>query len=137
MPESEKPCMGKMGRLTGRVVIVEDEPGIQRFLTKLIRASGAESETASSGKEILERLPFNPNVILTILDLNLPDMSGVQVLSKIRSSHPALPVLLSSGHDESIVAEELSADPNLHFLQKPYQIACFWDSLEKALGTRP
>ena len=122
-----------LGGLTGRVLIVEDEPGIQKLLVRLVSTTGVAPLTVSSGGEALEHFPLDDSVILAILDLNLPDMSGMEVFRQLRLSHPTLPVLFSSGFDESAVAKELSEDPNLLFLRKPYQIAKFWEAFRTAL----
>jgi len=128
--------MRRVQQLTGRILIVEDEPGVQKFLGRLVGSTGAEVEMASTGKEALQALPPADDVILAILDLNLPDASGLDLLGEIRKTHPALPVLLSSGYDESELPPSLLEDEHLRFLRKPYQIAVFWETFDSVLEPR-
>ncbi len=128
--------MRRARQLKGRVLVVEDEPGVQKFLSRLISTTGAEVEAASTGEEALQALPLKEDVFLAILDLNLPDASGLDILDKIRSTHSDLPVILSSGYDESEIPSSLMEDRHLRFLRKPYQIATFWEAFDSVLSGR-
>ncbi len=79
-------------------------------------------------------LPPEEDVILAILDLNLPDASGLDILREIRRTHSALPVILSSGYDASELPKELMEDRHLRFLRKPYQIATFWEAFDSVVS---
>jgi DNA-binding NtrC family response regulator len=59
-------------------------------------------------------------VRLVLLDLILPKMSGEEILDHIRGLDAALPVILSSGFDDTDEAEHLAHDPRTQFLKKPY-----------------
>ena len=126
--------MRRAEQLKGRVLVVEDEPGVQKFLSRLISMTGAEVVAAFDGKEALQALPPGEDVFLAILDLNLPDASGLDILREIRRTHSALPVILSSGYDASELPPELMEDRYLRFLRKPYQIAIFWEAFDSVLS---
>jgi DNA-binding response OmpR family regulator len=78
-----------------RIVVVEDEPAIADFLA---RGLGAEGYAVSCFGEAVEgeRAAVTGDVDLVILDLVLPDGSGLDVLRAIRSARPALPVIVLS-----------------------------------------
>jgi CheY-like chemotaxis protein len=126
--------MGRAEQLIGRVLVVEDEPGVQKFLSRLIGTTGADVEAACTGEEALRALPLADDVFMAILDLNLPDASGLDILRGIRKTHSRLPVILSSGYDESEIPREWMEDPYLRFLRKPYQIATFWEAFDSVLS---
>ena len=102
------------------ILIVDDEPQIQRFLGHSLAASGYDTCTAADGagalKAIAERAPD-----LVILDLGLPDMDGKAVIERLRATSD-LPVIVLSARDqemEKIMALDLGADD---FVAKPFAI---------------
>lgn len=103
-----------------RVLIVEDEPQIQRFLNHALVASGYETTLAATGTEALAACAKAPPDLM-ILDLGLPDMDGKTVIERLRQSSD-LPVIVLSAHDaemERIMALDLGADD---FVAKPFAI---------------
>ena len=82
--------------LRRKVLFVEDEPSIRSTYQRCF-ASYYEMAFAASGTEALERLhSFEPNVL--VLDMRLPDTDGVALLQEIRSSHPGLPVIVTTAY---------------------------------------
>jgi two-component system KDP operon response regulator KdpE len=114
-----------------RILIVDDEPQILRFLRPALEASGYEVRQAETGREAL-RLAANiaPDVI--ILDLGLPDMDGKEVLTQARQFTQA-PILILSARDrevEKIAALDLGADD---YVEKPFAIGELLARLRAAL----
>ena len=104
----------------GRILIVDDEPQILRFLRPALEASGYEALHAATGREAL-RLAANLAPDLIILDLGLPDMDGKEVLARAREFTKA-PVIVLSARDreaEKIAALDLGADD---YVEKPFAI---------------
>ena len=103
-----------------KILIVDDEPQILRFLTYALQASGYVTLPVSQGGEALaalEREAFDA----MILDLGLPDMDGKSVIEALRRDHD-LPVIVLSAHDQEmqrIMALDLGADD---FIAKPFGI---------------
>lgn len=119
--------------LDGRVLIVEDEVGVCKLLTRLLGRTNASIEVAKTGRQGLNLFSQHSDYSLAILDLSLPDLNGLDVLKEIRVAQPTLPVVLSSGHDEAKFESVLSQDNNLHYLSKPYHLQKFWNVLTTAL----
>jgi two-component system, OmpR family, KDP operon response regulator KdpE len=121
--------------MTGlRVLIVDDEPQILRFLRPALEASGYEVLHAGTGREAL-RLIANSAPDITVLDLGLPDMDGKQVLAKAREFTSA-PILVLSARDseaEKIAALDLGADD---YVEKPFAIGEVLARLRSALRHR-
>jgi len=101
-----------------RVLVVDDEPQIQRVLRPSLTASGYEVLEAATGREALATVSAN-SPDLVILDLGLPDMDGKEVLRKLRIL-TRTPVIVLSARDresEKIAALDLGADD---YVEKPF-----------------
>ena len=101
-----------------RILIVDDEAGIRRFLHASLESRGYSIQEASTGEEALQVVPaFRPDLIL--LDLGLPGMGGKQVTSSLREWTQTPIIILSVQGDESekIAALDAGADD---YLTKPF-----------------
>jgi DNA-binding response OmpR family regulator len=79
--------------MAGRILVIEDEPGIVDFLERGLRGHGFTVRSALDGLRGSE-MARNEDVDLVVLDLLLPGRSGLDVLDDIRASKPLLPVIL-------------------------------------------
>ena len=114
-----------------RVLVVDDEPQIQRFLRVALMAAGYGVLTAETGSAAL-RLVANGAPEIILLDLGLPDMDGKEVLRSIRQFSNA-PVIVVSARDregEKIEALDLGADD---YVEKPFAIGELMARLRAAL----
>jgi two-component system KDP operon response regulator KdpE len=104
----------------GRILVVDDEAQIHRFLRPALEAVGYDVERADTATEGLRLAAARgPDVVL--LDLGLPDMDGMQVLEKLRG-FSEVPVIVLSARDreaEKIAALDGGADD---FLEKPFAV---------------
>ena len=117
-----------------RVLVVDDEPQIQRFLSIALNAAGYEVVTADSAAQAL-RLAATGAPDLIVLDLGLPDRDGKDVLRDIRQFSTA-PVIILSARDretEKIEALDLGADD---YVEKPFGIGELTARLRAALRRR-
>lgn len=107
------------GRL--RVLVVDDEPAILRFLRASLETQGYAVTTAGDARKTLEIVKAGATDLL-VLDLGLPDMDGLEVIQAIRGSGAACPIIvLSSRENESAKVEalDLGADD---YVTKPFGI---------------
>ena len=114
-----------------RVLIVDDEPQILRFLKPALEASGYQVLHAASGHEAL-RLIANSAPDLIVLDLGLPDIDGKDVIERARG-FAAAPIVVLSARDreaEKIAALDLGADD---YVEKPFAIGELLARLRAAL----
>lgn len=116
------------------ILIVDDEPQIQRFLRHALTASGYRTEVASTGHEALRAVDsLAPD--LMVLDLGLPDLDGKTVIERLRQVSD-LPVIVLSAHDhemEKILALDLGAND---FVAKPFAIGELLARLRVSLRSR-
>jgi two-component system, OmpR family, response regulator len=81
-----------------RILIVEDEDRIASFLRKGLHSNGYSTSVAGTGEEALT-LVRTGDFDLTILDLGLPDIDGVEVLQRIRARDRSMPVIVLTARD--------------------------------------
>lgn len=82
-----------------RILLVDDEEGIQLLYREEFEDEGYDVASAYSGDEAIEKFTQNPPD-LVILDINMPGMSGIEVLRRMKEINPDLPVILSSAYQE-------------------------------------
>ena len=102
-----------------RILIVDDEPPIRRFLKTALTAQDYRVEEAGDGEAALDFLKRNP-VDLVILDLGLPGMDGLDVIRRLRDAGNVVPVIILSSRDDEagkVAALDLGADD---YVSKPF-----------------
>jgi two-component system response regulator (stage 0 sporulation protein F) len=82
-----------------RILVADDEMSIRLLYSEELKEEGYDVVTAANGKEALEIVSREP-LDLVILDIKMPEMSGIEVLRQIKEKFPNLPVLLSSAYSE-------------------------------------
>lgn len=117
-----------------RILVVDDEPQIQRFLRPALIASDFEVLTAGTAREA-RRLIAAQAPDLVVLDLGLPDADGKQVIAEVRA-YSAVPIIVLSARDqetEKIEALDLGADD---YVEKPFGIGELLARIRTALRKR-
>ena len=79
------------------ILLVEDDRFFREMFSNLLQAEGYQVETASCGNDGLEMLA-NGQYSLVITDLVMPDISGLEILSRVRESHPTVEVIMVTGN---------------------------------------
>lgn len=123
---------------TRTILVVDDSPTMRRMIMAALRDLGDVSfDQASSGLEAIERLALAP-VDLVVLDLNMPDVHGLEVLRFVRTHDrfQELPVvvLTTRGDDES--REAALREGATRYLTKPFVPATFAPDIRALLETR-
>ena len=114
-----------------KVLIVDNEMDFASTLAERLRLRKIEAETAFSGQEGLATVSvFHPDVM--ILDLRMPDMSGLDVLARVKALDPAIEVILLTGHgsfEDGIAGMELGA---FDYLVKPIDLVLLMEKITEA-----
>ncbi|HEX9406816.1 MAG TPA: response regulator, partial [Thermoanaerobaculia bacterium] len=117
-----------MSELRQRVLIVDDDPSIVSGLSALLEES-RDVRSASSGREAIVAFgEFSPDVVL--LDVQLPDMSGIDLLQHFKMYSEAVAVIMMSGvgtFERVVESVKLGAET---FLQKPFDFDTLMLTLE-------
>jgi len=108
---------------TETILIVEDEASLRELLCTILEPRGYKVLTASEGTRAVDILMSEPATIdLVLLDLNLPQLNGVDVYKTLRRLRPEAKVIIISGNITPETRRELNAHGQPEFLPKPYQI---------------
>lgn len=104
------------------VLIIDDEPSITDALQIILSDIGHAVAIATTGREGLEQAG-RKRYDVTITDLRLPDMSGLDLLSLLRSQEPSCCIIVITAHGTPEIAAESLRRGAFHFLCKPFQPA--------------
>ncbi len=114
-----------------RVLLVDDDDTFRRVMGTELTRRGYGVVAVASGREAIEQVPqIRPDV--TLLDLRLSDMDGIEVLERLRERHPSASIVVLTGHgtiDTAIRAIRLGA---YEYLEKPCPIAKLEVAIQKA-----
>ncbi len=103
-PVGESTPAATLTKLSGRVVVCEDEPAIRRVVARTLSGAGCTVEECATPLDVLELLSNNATPVdLLITDVVMPEMSGIELMQRVRRSSPALRVLLMTGYSEEVV----------------------------------
>ena len=118
-----------------KILIIDDEPNIRDIFSLLLKERGFVVETASTGQEgINKALKLAPDLI--VLDVHLPDISGLHVLSRVKAAHPRTQVLIVTAFGtirNAVEATQMGADD---YLEKPVDNEEFLHVVERALEVK-
>src|SRR5688572_24409099 len=101
-----------------RLLVVDDEEGIRRILQQVLEYEGHEVRTAGGGGEAISLYQeYRPD--LTLLDVKMARMDGLEALDHIRQADPNAVVVMISGHGNIETAVEATRRGAYDFLEKP------------------
>ena len=118
------------------ILLIEDEHALAGALAAVCRRLGSEPTVTPSGRRGLDAIAAG-EFGLVILDIGLPDMSGIDVLTEIRKSDPHLPVVIITAHGNlpnAVAAKRLGAAA---YLLKPLDLREVQETLAQVLSTPP
>lgn len=105
-----------------KILILEDEIGIRSFVSINLKREGYDVIEAGTGSEAIEKLNSEPNITVALLDIMLPDMSGVDVCRYIREKYENMGIIMLTAkaqEDDKIEGFVAGADD---YMIKPFSI---------------
>src|SRR5271169_2635588 len=123
-----------MKAAANNILLVDDEPGMLRYIRTLLEVDDYKVETATTGEEAVQRVEKGLRPDLVLLDLLMPGIDGLQTLEQIRTLQPGVKVVILScvGDTRKVVqAMRLGA---YDYLTKPFQKAELDAVLSQCLG---
>jgi DNA-binding NtrC family response regulator len=105
-----------------RVLVADDEPSALTGLRALLGAWGYEVETAPNGRVALEKIAAAPPAAL-ITDVVMPLMNGLELLDALRTTRPAMPVILLTAYSSLDTLLVAAAEGAFAYLPKPVDVA--------------
>ncbi len=120
----------------GNVLVVDDDTGVQLVVRRALTAKGFGVIVASSGADALRLFEQHSNSIdLIVMDVTMPQMSGIEALKRIRATGSDVPALLSSGYSVELISGD--SPEFFAYLQKPYDVAQLLNTVAAAIASRP
>ena len=118
--------------MSGRILIVDDEKAIRWSLGEALKNQGYETDDAENGKEAISKFLEDP-ADLVILDLKLPDISGIEVLKQLKEKDADLPVIMMTAYGEVETAVDAIKSGAYDFMLKPFQLEKMKIAIKNAL----
>ena len=117
------------------ILVVDDEKNIRQGLAKALELDDYQVYTAEDGSEAM-KVMVKAEIDLVITDLRMPRVSGEELLKKVSSSYPTVPVIILTGHGTVENAVDAMRDGAYDFLTKPLNLDRLSLLVKRALSSR-
>jgi len=105
-----------------RILIVDDEEPIRRFVDRVLRDAGYVTLTAAGGVEAIEIAHNEEPFDVVVTDLMMPGLSGDELARRLRQDEPKLKVLYLTGYSDRLFKEKVTLWQDESFLEKPCSV---------------
>ena len=116
-----------------RILVVDDEEIVIKSYLRILGGGDYQVEAAHGGREALHKVEENPYDVI-ILDIMMPDMGGLEVLRRVKETHPDLDVIIVTGlaeNDTVVEAKKLGA---YDYISKPFELDELKLIVQRTLG---
>lgn len=117
-------------------LVVDDEPGVRKFLIRMLQAQGFQCFEAASGREALRLLDRIDAPPLIVTDMRMPEMDGITFLEVVRDQYPDTSVIMLTGMNDTSTAVDCLHRGAADFLLKPISMSEFQARVTRALEKR-
>jgi FixJ family two-component response regulator len=114
-----------------RIAVVDDDPAVLKALSRLLRSRSFRTQTYESGREFLAALQTDLPECL-IVDLQMPEMNGVELQQHLLSHRINIPTILITAHGDAISHSDDGGF--VARLRKPLQDETLFDAIDRAVG---
>src|SRR5881275_997079 len=115
------------------ILVVDDEENIRHTLRGVLADEGFEVLEAPDGRRALELLQ-HAAPRLAIVDVWMPEMDGIELVSRMREQAPGVPIIVISGHGTIETAVRVIRMGAFDFLEKPFRLEALLQVVDRALG---
>ena len=125
------------------ILVVDDEPDVaslfQQQFRRELRSGRFLLKFAGSATEALERIavPEDASLILVFSDINMPGMSGLELLPKIKAAHPDVPVIMITAYGDDDTRRKALEGGAAGLLTKPIDFAALRQEVDQRLAAYP
>jgi len=117
---------------SGRILVVEDDPGVREIPVKILRDLGYDVSEATDGREAVACLRAGKPFDLLFTDVILPGgMNGMEIAQEARRLQPGIKVIYTTGYAEDVLSGDRSLERDAELVSKPYRRA---DLLQRVRG---
>lgn len=124
-----------MGEITDKVLVVDDEEYIRMLIQEILHEAGYDVVTASDGKEALDKVEQS-DIGVMILDMKMPELSGMEVLQLVSAYHPDICVIMLTAVDDANTAIEAVKLGAYDYITKPFNQVDLMQRVQRAIEKR-
>ncbi len=118
------------------IYLIDDEPELLKAVTKTFRhKNNWKVKCFENAEKCLEKLKKAPPDLI-VADVNLPGLSGLDILKRVKMQNPAVPVLLITGYGDIPMAVKAVKEGAFDFIEKPFDEKVLINAVEKAVKKR-
>jgi DNA-binding NtrC family response regulator len=118
-----------------RILIVDDEERFRTTMCKLLKAHGYDADAVGTGQEAIRKITEESWDVM-ILDMKMPEMNGVQVLSEVRKLDSRVEVIVLTGYASIDTVQDVMKFGAYDYLLKPYRTEELLEKIENAFDRR-
>jgi CheY-like chemotaxis protein len=121
---------------SGLILVIDDEEPVREAVTDILALQGLEVTSAANGQAGIDLYQqHKADILLVLLDLSMPGMSGEETFRHLRHLNPHITVILSSGYNEVEATSHFVGKGLAGFIQKPYNMATLTNKVMSYLST--
>ena len=120
-----------------KVLIVEDDNAMAQMCAKLIRRRGHSVLIAGSAQDALAILREGRDIDVVLSDVHMPQMSGVQLLDRLRALDATVPIIFMTGYSQLLSPSEAQEIGAADYIMKPFDPDILLGTLERASKCGP
>src|SRR5690242_7839634 len=118
-----------------KILLVDDEPGMLRYIKTLLEVDDHHVETATTGEQALEAVEKGMTPDLVLLDLLMPGIDGLETLERLRKLRPSVKVVILSCVNDTKKVVQAIRQGATDYITKPFQKAELDNIIDQCLGT--
>ena len=124
--------------MTATILVVDDEPDLEVLVLqkfrRQIRDGAVAFMFAHDGLEALQSIEQHPHVDMVVSDINMPGMSGLEMLPKVRAERPDVPVIMITAYGDAETRRKAIENGAVGLLTKPIDFALLRNEIDIRLG---
>lgn len=120
--------------MTQFAIVADDEPANRDFMVRLIQMAGFRVEGAGTGAEAIAAATAAPTLTLALIDHQLPDATGIEVVRALREKHPTALLIMATMHDHRELIDQAFEQGIDVFLVKPHGFMELFRRLQESGG---
>ena len=124
--------------MTATILVVDDEPDLEALVLQKFRRQIRDGVVtfmfAHDGLEALASIEQNPHIDMVVSDINMPGMSGLEMLPKVRAERPDVPVIMITAYGDSETRRKAAEQGAVGLLTKPIDFALLRHEIDTRLG---
>ena len=117
-----------------KALVVDDSRAIRVILTQMLKALGYQPAEARHGREAYLYLQANPDTTLALIDWNMPEMNGLQLLQELKKQGSAIKFGFVTSEGSAEMRQQATENGALFLVSKPFTVEAFQTALDGVIS---